>query len=176
VRALGDWLWGEHALEVHAVLDGASVPGLLDRLYAAPRPRFVCLHRGELAPGVAQMAPYLVRLDRESELTQWVLGSGWGNHWGVFVRSSARLIDLRRHLRNLYQVYGPDLEPLRFRFYDPRVLRAFMPLAEPAQLDDLFGPVDSWVVEAEDPLRAITFTRAGTSVQSGERSLSRGRG
>lgn len=176
VRELADWLWSEHGQAVFAVLDGASVPGLLDRLYAAPRPRFFCLLRGELGPDIAQMAPYAVQLAPDSEFVQWLLGNGWGKHWGVFLRSRARLSDLRTQLRNLNQVYGPDLEPLRFRFYDPRVLNAFMPLAEPAQLGDLFGAVESWVSEAEDSSLAITFSRAGDALQSGERSLLRGRG
>ena len=44
----------------------------------------MCLYRGELQPDMAEVAPYLVKLDRDAPFTDWVLDRGWGNHWGVF--------------------------------------------------------------------------------------------
>ena len=163
-------------MHVYAALDGASVPGLLARLHSTQRLRFVCLYRGALRPDMAQVAPYLVAIEPESEFMHWLLANGWDNHWGVFLRTRARMIDVRKHLRNLNRVYGPQLQSLWFRYYDPRVLRAFLPLCESHQLPELFGPVCTWVVEAEAPGRAIAFAEAGGGVQSSDRSLLRGQG
>ncbi len=176
LRALSDWLWSEEGTRVYAVVDGASVPGLMEKLYAEQAPRWLCLYRGELEPDMATVAPYLVCLERDAEFTEWLLAAGWGNHWGVFLRSAASLLDLRKHLRNINMVYGPDLDPLLFRYYDPRVLRAFMSVCEPGQVSDLFGPVASWIVESEDVSIALAFSGTGDAVSTSERVLVRGRG
>ena len=57
-------------------------------------------------------------------------------------------------------VYGPDLEPLYFRYYDPRVLRAWLPTCDPAQLAEFFGPVEFFIAEDEAPSRAFAWSLA----------------
>jgi hypothetical protein len=52
-------------------------------------------------------------------------------------------------------VYG---ETVLFRFYDPRVLRALLPTCTSDQLVELFGPVQKYIVEDEDPSYAIEFS------------------
>ena len=134
----------------YAVLDGAGIPNLLDKLYDDNGPKFECLFSGEMAPDIAEVAPYLVKLERDSDFSQWVL-SGWGNSWGIFVLAPAELEmpDLRRHLRKLNMVYDPNNKPLYFRWYDPRVLRTIFPTFEPDQLEATFGPVKQFVLEDE---------------------------
>src|SRR5262249_52847172 len=82
-----------------AVLDGASVPGLLQML-AEQEPEYICLYRGTLAPDVAEVAPYLVRLEPETEFTSWVIGEGWGKHWNIFATSTSDLRTMRHHFRS----------------------------------------------------------------------------
>ena len=36
-----------------------------------------------------------------------------------------------------------------FRFYDPVVLRTFLPTATPRQMEDFFGPISAFYVEGE---------------------------
>ena len=43
-----------------------------------------CLYRGELDGDLAPAAPYLVKLDRDAELTTWLLTHGFGDSWGDF--------------------------------------------------------------------------------------------
>src|SRR4051794_8102089 len=136
------------------VLDGASVPELLDQLYRL-RPDYECLYRGELKPDMAEVAPYLVKLAPGAEFTEWVCENGWGNHWGIFVNTRASLRELHRHLRTLLIVHDSAGKPLYFRFYDPRVLRVFLPTCNAEELKQLFGPVDSFVMEAESPETAM---------------------
>ena len=38
-----------------------------------------------------------------------------------------------------------------FRFYDPRVLREFLPTTTHAELLHFFGPVQEWLTEGSDP-------------------------
>ena len=141
---------------VYAILDGASVPDLPQTL-ARFEAESECLFRGDLEPDMALVAPYLVRLPPEAPFAEWLVDQGWGRHWGVFAISKADLRDLRMHLRTVLKVYGPDLKPLYFRYYDPRVLRVYLPICNEQESQTIFGPVLRSVVEDEDPTTLLKF-------------------
>jgi hypothetical protein len=142
-------------VQTFAILDGASVPDLLDHLYARRRPEFICLYRGELEPDMAEVAPYLVRLEPEAPFTQWLLEQGWGRHWGVFARARADLKTMRRHLRGFLMVQGPPDRQLYFRYYDPRVLPLFLPTCDITQLKRVFGPITYYFCETNSGSEAL---------------------
>jgi hypothetical protein len=142
---------------VYSVLDGASIPDLLDHLYGEIRPEFECLYRGELEPDIAEVAPYLVLLTRDSEFSSWLLAKGWGEHWGMFAIAAADFPAMHRQFRKFLTVHDPDGKPLLFRYYDPRVLRAYLPTCNEAELKNLFGPIRCFVVEGEDSKTAVRF-------------------
>lgn len=139
-----------------AVLDGASVLGLLNQLDKY-KPEFICLYRGELKPDLAEAAPYLVRLQPENDFTDWLLTKGWGRHWGIFAIADADLQGMRQHFRRLLTVYDEKGKPLLFRFYDPRVMRVYLPTCNAAELSAVFGSVISYVVEDENPAAFLHF-------------------
>ena len=150
---------------VYAILDGASVPELPQAL-ARFEVEADCLFRGELEPDMAQVAPYLVSVRFDDPFTDWLLQEGWGRHWGVFAISPVDLRQLRMHLRTFLKVYGPDLNPLYFRYYDPRVLRVYLPTCNARELRTVFGPVLRYVVEDEDPAGLLTFRLEGEQARS----------
>ena len=51
-----DFLFAERNASVYAILDGAAVDGLLDRLYDFD-PEFVCLYRGNSNPTLPKSRP-----------------------------------------------------------------------------------------------------------------------
>ncbi len=141
---------------VYAILDGASVPQLPQTL-ARLEVEAECLYRGELEPDLAQVAPYLAAVPFDHPFTDWLMQEGWGKHWGVFAISRANLRTLRMHLRTFLKVYGPDLKPLYFRYYDPRVLRVYLPTCNLEELETVFGPVLRYVMEGEVPATLLKF-------------------
>lgn len=159
IGAVGERLFAAEEVNLFAVLDGASVPGLLDKLYALA-PNFCCLYRGELAPDMAEVAPYLVQLEPGSEFTGWVIEQGWGNHWGIFAASPGDIRAMRRHFRTFLIVYDESARPLRFRYYDPRVLRAYLPTCNAKELATVFGPVTAYLLEDADPMTLLRFQAA----------------
>jgi len=151
-------LFSEDGTSVFAVLDGASISDLQERLYDL-QPEYECLYTGELEPDMAEVAPYLVALQKGSQFTNWVIGKGWGKHWGIFAVTTVDLRVLRRHFRTFLTVYDPEGKPMLFRFYDPRVLRVYIPTCNPEELETVFGPVDKYVLEGEDPGTVIGLER-----------------
>jgi hypothetical protein len=152
-------LFADPKLNAYAVLDGASNPALLDHLYDGERPGFACLYRGELEPDIAECAPYLARLEQGKPFTQWVIGNCLGNHWCIFALSRSDLRGLLQHFRKHTMVYDFNNRPLLFRYYDPRVLRKFLPLCDLEQMADFFGPVEVFFAEAEDGEGHLRFDR-----------------
>lgn len=164
IRSVSQHLFSEDGTTTYAVLDGASASGLLEKLYSL-LPEFVCLYSGELEPDMAEVAPYLVRLDPESEFTEWLIAKGWGDHWGIFAVSRSDLPAMRRHFRSLLVVYDTSGNPLRFRYYDPRVLRVYLPTCNAGELATIFGPVSYYVLEGQDPSLVLRFGVMGGCLQ-----------
>lgn len=138
-------LFGDQESNVYAVLDGASVPDIIQNL-AKYKAESICLYRGELDPELAQTAPYLVLLTPGSALTNWVL-TGIGHHWGIFAISKANMKEMRKHFRTFLMVYDPDGKSMYFRYYDPRVLSVYLPTCNVEEKLAVFGNVDRYFVE-----------------------------
>jgi len=164
VQAVSQYLFAEPGATVFAILDGASAFGLLASLYRY-QPDYVCLYRGELQPDMAEVAPYLVRLEPAAEYTAWVLEQGWGNHWGIFAVSNADMREMRQHFRRFLIVHDSSGKPLLFRYYDPRVLRVYLPTCNTQELATVFGPVTYYILEENDPGSALRFHTVSGSLQ-----------
>lgn len=141
-------LFADGGARVYAVLDGAAIPDLLEKLQDY-QIEPVCLYRGTLIPALAKVAPYQVILERESGFTHWLLQKGWGRHWGIFALGRADWRAMREHLSALTVAYSPDQQPLYFRYYDPRVLRVYLPTCDTDELWALFGPITCLLCEDE---------------------------
>lgn len=143
-------LWKEAADQhLYVILDGAQNPTLLDVMDAHPDLGVHCLMMGKLEPDMQEVAPYVVHLPEDAGFTQWLFDHGWGQNWGIFLVSKEDLGDVWRHMRGHVRVFGPNRERLFFRFYDPRVLNAFLPTCDPRQLKDFFGEVSFMFAEVE---------------------------
>ena len=142
---------------VYAVLDGASVEGLQENLNTHGADH-VCLYRGDLAPDLAETAPYLVQLKFRDPFTEWVLREGWGNHWGIFAVTGADLKMMRRHFRRFLMVKDPDGKQIYFRYYDPRVFRVYLPTCNAEETRFVFGPIVAYLLEGETPETLLRFS------------------
>ena len=110
-----------------------------------------CLYSGDLPHLLQRTAPYLVQLEREDRFTRYLIDTGWGSSWATFIRTETGIKQLRRHLREFLRVRDESGKRLIFRYYDPRVLRVYLPTCWPAELDTFFGPISAFITEGEDP-------------------------
>jgi hypothetical protein len=132
---------------LYAVVDAARDPKALVLLQES-LDEHQNLYEGVAGRALDDVAPYLVRFRPGSSLLDRLLLGGWGEAWGVFLRSTASPKDVRRHLRRFLMAQDEDtLERLYFRFYDPRVLREFWTVATPRQRDELTAELDSFILE-----------------------------
>lgn len=89
------------------------------------------------------VAPYLFQVDHET-LT-WIQETLWNEAWGVFAMSRSNLEDLRQHFRRFLLVELPDGERWYFRYYDPRILKVYLPACDEKELRQLFGAGETGV-------------------------------
>ncbi|WP_376096861.1 DUF4123 domain-containing protein [Roseomonas sp. CCTCC AB2023176] len=103
----------------------------------------------------------------------WWRSAGLGQAWGIVAAARADMPAFRRHLKKLLRAQLPDGRVVYFRFYDPRVLRTFLPLADARQLGRVFGPIERFFIESESghPMRSYRLEAgrlAVTSPQAGD--------
>lgn len=142
--------------DVYAIVDAAQDEAIYPLIRDAS-PEHLCLFFGRKAVEMAEVAPYLVRLDPNDPFTDQILEKGWGNSWGIFLQSPSALQELARHFRRYLMVYDEDGKPLYFRFYDPRVFRVYLPTCNEAELKTVFGPVSFFLLEDEARSTALRF-------------------
>lgn len=135
---------------LYAVLDGARDPRILVLLREAPD-EHRSLYEGTRGEALAEVAPYLVRLRTDSSLLERLVTEGWEKRWGIYLPSALAFKDVRRHLRRFLMVEIEDTrERLYFRFYDPGVLREFMPTCTVRQVAELLGDAEAALCEGAD--------------------------
>jgi hypothetical protein len=59
--------------------------------------------------------------------------------------------EIRHHFRKFLMVQIENGQEVYFRFYDPRVLREFLPTPIDQELQVFFGPVEQFLIEAGEP-------------------------
>ena len=157
----GDAESDAHPRNAFAVVDLARDPHI-HSLVLASAPHFVCVENGRMTREQQEVAPYLVRVQPRGPLLRRWLDDGWGRSWGVLAvpAETLSLERLRRHFEGLLRVRTPDDETVIFRYYDPRVFRAFLPTCTPEQLDEVFGPIAEFWVEAAGGDALFRYRRA----------------
>lgn len=167
---------------LYTVLDASRDAGILTLLQASPQSplRYQPLFEGEIAERLSTHAPILADLSHAGlsgagagaqTFLEAVLRSGWGQSWGIWLTSASSFEDLLAHLRGFLFARTEDQQPLYFRLYDPRILRAFLPACEPQELSAVFGPIVSYLAESERPDGLLAFSRGSTGLITTQISL-----
>lgn len=162
-KRIWDALWpagSTGAAITWAVLDSARDGRIFGRVDGSHLNKS-CLYSGALPWQLEMTAPYLLELERDDEFVKWLVHAGWGRSWGVFLRTETGEKQLRRRLRELLTVQDERGRRLLFRWYDPRVLRLYLPTCRPAELKTVFGPIDCFLMENDDPGEMLEFRLTG---------------
>jgi hypothetical protein len=116
------------------------------------------LYEGNLAADLELFAPYLVAIaNKENQHLRRLVALGWGKSWGYYLTAPAGFPELRRHLRHFLKAEIAPGKAYYFRFYDPRVLRPYLPTCNPDETRQFFGPVTVYLLEGDDPGKLLCF-------------------
>jgi hypothetical protein len=165
--------------EVAAALRANLKPGAGERLYGVVDAAQDCalafeaivgfskvirsLFQGDAAPALAHVAPYVVPIDPESSYLQnWA--TRLGKNAGILITSSASDDALYSHLRKMFVAQDEKGQEYFFRFYDPRVLRLYVPSCTPDEIRTFFGPVRLIAVEGSKPGTLTKYTAGPSGV------------
>ncbi len=161
ISTLQEQLFGSRH-DVYAVVDGASLPGLLAKL-EEHEPKNTCLFRGELPFDLAEAAPYLVKLEKENKFSNWLLDESLEEPCCIYAKTTVKddFIQFRRHFRSFLRVESPEGKSLLFRYYDPRVMKTYLPICTVEDNDILFKDIDSYLL----------FNKGDKSLQSFKRPI-----
>lgn len=108
------------------------------------------LYPKHLASAMDDRGPYLVSLTQDSTSLESLISAGWGKSWGVYLVGPQDFQTVSRHLRRQLFATLRDGRQALLRFYDPRVLRLYLPTCTETELDRLFGPITEFYLESQD--------------------------
>lgn len=148
-RVLAEVHAAEPRTRVFALVDPARDPRIGARLLE-PGVRARCLYGDDVPPVLAAVSPHLVPIAPDSQFGAWLASAGRTRAWSVLVQSEVGRDDLAIHFASLIRALDPDGVSLLFRFYDPRVLRVYLPTCTPDELEQVFGPAQAFLIEQPD--------------------------
>jgi hypothetical protein len=144
-------------MPLHLILDGANLEQALTQGQTLNEQNR-SFYRGESNSEIEGVGPYLFSYPHSEAFSTWYIEEGLNNAWGILIESAASFEEVYKHLRRFLTVTTEDGQQLLFRFYDPRVLRVFLPTCDHAQLRDFFGPIQYIICEDESPDFVLRFS------------------
>ncbi len=168
VAALLQRLAGEDGGQLYAVVDAARDEEVL-RLLALNDTPFASLYQGKLQP-LMSVSPFLVQFHETAEICRWLTTTAWGDSCGMLCTVEAGLQALAAHLSGLVIAEDARGVEVFFRYYDPRVLPAYLPSCTGEELDRFFGPVRRLMVEAPSGEEVLVFGREEPPGEGGRAS------
>jgi hypothetical protein len=146
--------------------EGESVYAVLDAVRDARIPAFLDAS-GERYARVDEenpSSPFLVVVPQGSRLLDVLIKDGWNHGWGFYVATTADFESTLLHWRLFVTLHTRGGQPLTFRFWEPRLLRAIVPAMLSSEAAAFFGPVSRLLAEGEQPEVAFEFTLAPRGV------------
>lgn len=160
---------------IFAIIDAARDPMVYLHVIESPEQK-QSLYEGPEASRLSFVAPYLSAFTKDSPSLEKLVREGWGKAWGIYLTCGRPFDEVRRHLRHFLKVKveGKPRE-LLFRFYDPRVLRVFLPTCTPGEAQEFCGPIVRFLLEGEDPSEMLDLHRSPAGVSCATRAMTPGR-
>jgi len=125
--------------------------------------QYMSLFEGTMDVQSYSVSGFLVECKKESSLFQWMTAEAWGNNCCIFFTSKASFEDLFKHFQQFNRVYIEGDDVVLFRYYDPRVLRTYLPTCTQSEIDLFFGQVESFFAENKEPEMLSVFKKNRTS-------------
>ncbi len=147
----------ETAFHTYILIEAARRPDI-ETVLQGFGAEYASLYQGASADRLARHAPYLVRVENRTRAADWLIREGWGQGWGVWLRSTHDLTRMRQHFRKFTQLYDPAEDRWYiFRFYSPEVARRTIPSLPPRQYGEFLQGIAALIVATEDGKGAVVI-------------------
>jgi hypothetical protein len=146
--------------QVYAVVDGAR-DVRVEPMLRLSRRDYTPLFSGKLTPKLLAASPFVVHLAQASAFTRELIDFVWerrGCGYFVVAQPEQTLQQVRRHFRNYLRVQDEAGKRYLFRFYDPRVVRVYLPTCTLEEGRSFFGPLTRILCEPERGEAWVEFT------------------
>jgi len=146
-----NWISGNEtandSISLFYFLDSARNPEIFQHIKKHKCEKNI-LYSEENARELIDVAPYLINCNTNPLLAEWLLQEK-GNSYGYFFESSASIEQLINHFKKFIFACDEKGRHYFFRFYDPRVIRIYLPTCSKDELMNFFGLVSRFIVEKE---------------------------
>ncbi|MEL6690898.1 MAG: DUF4123 domain-containing protein [Pseudomonadota bacterium] len=114
-----------------------------------------CLFDGQAFEELAEVAPWLISLERNGQAWDWFMDEAWGNNWGIVILSRLPMAKLKSHFKKFLKAEDEDGEVYFFKFYRPEHLNTYLPVFDDDQRQRFLKGIDGILTEAGDGLTAL---------------------
>ncbi|MCH2076207.1 MAG: DUF4123 domain-containing protein [Rhodobacteraceae bacterium] len=123
-----------------------------------------CLFDGQAFEDLAEVALWLISLERNGQAWDWFMDEGWSNNWGIVILSRLPLAKLKSHFKKFIEAEDEDGEVCFFKFYRPEHLNTYLPVFDDEQRAHFLKGIDGILTEVGDGLTALVH-RLGKDAQ-----------
>jgi len=120
---------------------------------------FKSLFDGKMDIKYYGVSGFLVECKNDSTLFNWLTDKAWGSNCCIFLISKTSFDEVLKHFQKFIRVYLEDDDIVYFRFYDPRVLRVYLPTCNNKEIKTFFGEIESFFAESENPQFLTEFQK-----------------
>ena len=140
---------------LYCILDGASNKTVYPML-KSNKWDYTCLYKKKIhfegdrmVEELAATAPYLLLLDPAKMNMESIIRERLGKNQMFFFESSAPKEELHNHCSSMLKAMDEEGKVINFRYYDPRILRVYLPTCTDEELYLFFGDINTIWVEGE---------------------------
>jgi len=138
--------------QCYVIIDAAKIKETTTELLVYEPENRILFH-GEDVMMLEEVAPYLIKLEKDTVFTNWVLEEVYGNNAAIFIYSSYDIDTLSSHLMlyitTMIEMENPKGELVHtkayIRLYDPRVLPNYIECLE--EKEHFFTYIDTILCE-----------------------------
>ena len=153
---------------LYMIIDCAHDSQIYPALIKSLNTRCCLFAEEQISDTIKAVAPFLVKIKTIDEFVTWCLFEGMHRHWMVFFTSAdIHVSNLRLHFKQFSFVFSPSGKQFFFRYYDPRVLSAFLTSSDQRQRTDFFRHCKKvWIPQSpvEGRIQFLQVDVAGTQV------------
>lgn len=134
---------------LYMLLDTAQDPRIYPKMQNSINTRCCLFNEDHISEEIKAVSPYLIKIKSVDDFVDWCLREGLVRNWMILLSSNqVHVSELRLHFKRFSIAQMPDGRRYFFRYYDPRVLPAYLLASNQNERDDFFRQCSTfWIPE-----------------------------